>query len=321
VIQFYMLWKEVDFKTACAELSARMGTSTTHLSTPGPASVPLPKPPTPPGEQWRLRAEQFIGWAEANLAGEADSGAREYLEKERGLSPETQRAFRLGYNPTNLYDHPARWGLAGRKIWLPHRIVIPGFLQEEPWHIKVRRPLPGDVLGKYIGEWNRRDSLPDVKFGGPRGGHSTLFQLELLDHLPVLFLAEGEFDVILLWEYCTDFCDAGTLGGARAKFDMLDLALLTHYLAVLVVHDDDQAGEEGRKYIAKLQSWTKRIISIPPPAHDLTDFWRSGGDLRTWAARQVARVLEEALEGVQAAGPVVERWKMILEIARRESKF
>jgi DNA primase len=38
------------------------------------------------------------------------------LEKERGLSPETQRAFQLGYNPANLYDAPARWGLDGRKI-------------------------------------------------------------------------------------------------------------------------------------------------------------------------------------------------------------
>jgi DNA primase len=54
--------------------------------------------------------------AEANLSGKAGAGARQYLEKERGLSPETQRAFQLGYNPANLYDAPARWGLDGRKI-------------------------------------------------------------------------------------------------------------------------------------------------------------------------------------------------------------
>jgi len=319
VIQFYMLWKDVDFKTACAELSTRVGTSNTQLSTPKPVPALL-TPPAPPDQQWSLRAEQFISWAESNLSRDAGSGARKYLDKERGLSPETQRAFRLGYNPTNLYDDPARWGLDGRKIWLPRGIVIPGFSQEQPWYVKVRRPLPGDALGKYIGTWRERDSLPDVKFGGPRGGRSTLFRLEMLDHLPVLILAEGEFDVMLLWEYCPDLCDAGTLGGASAKFDTLDLAMLTRYLAVLVVHDDDQAGEEGRKYIATLQSRTGRIISIPPPAHDLTDFWKSGGDLRAWAAGHVARALDDALIGLQVDSPVTERWNKVLELAKRDNQ-
>lgn len=101
----------------------------------------------------------------------------------------------------------------------------------------------------------------------------------------------------------------------------LDLALLTRYLVVLVVHDDDQAGEEGRRYIAKLQARTGRVISISPPAHDLTDFWKAGGDVRAWAAGHVARALDEALKGLQVEDPVIERWKTILEIARRESKF
>jgi hypothetical protein len=320
VIQFYMLWKDVDFKTACAELSARIGASTGQPSHPEPASISAQTPLSPPDEGWRCRAEQFITWAEANLSGKAGAPARKYLDKERGLSPETQRAFRLGYNPTNLYDAPARWGLDGRKIWLPRGIVIPGYSRGQPWYVKIRRPLPGDALGQHIGSWRKRDGLPDVKFGGPRGGHSTLFRLELLDYLPVLLLVEGEFDAMLLWEYCADFCDAGTLGGARAKFDALDLALLTRYLAVLVVYDDDKAGEEGRKYNANLQGRTGRVISISPPAHDLTDYWKTGGDARAWAARHVAEALDKALNGLQAEDPVMDRWFTILEITRREAK-
>jgi hypothetical protein len=126
-----------------------------------------------------------------------------------------------------------------------------------------------------------------------------------------------EFDTMLLWEYCADFCDAATLGGARTKFDALDLAQLTRYLAILAVHDDDQAGEAGRKYIIALKAQISRIASISPPAHDLTDFWRTRVDMRTWAARHVARALEEALEGTQVEGPVLDRWKMILEIAKK----
>lgn len=320
VIQFYMLWKDVDFKTACTELSARIGASLAQHSHPGPAPVSPRTPTSPPDEKWICRAEQFVTWAETNLSGKAGEGARNYLEKERGLSPETQRAFRLGYNPTNLYDAPAHWGLDGRKIWLPRGIVIPGFAQQQPWYVKVRRSLPGDALGQYIGAWRKRDSLPEVKFGGPRGGRSTLFRLELLDHLPVMMLTEGEFDAMLLWEYCADFCDAGTLGGACAKFDALDLAQLTRYLGVLAVHDDDQAGGAGREYITTLKAQTGRIASILPPAHDLTDFWKAGGDVRAWAAGHVTRALEEALKGTQLEGPMWDRWFTVLEIARREVK-
>ena len=85
---------------------------------------------------------------------------------------------------------------------------------------------------------------------------------------------------MLVWEYAADLCDMGTLGGAQSKFDLLDLAFLTSYLAILVVHDDDQAGERGRSYISKLHAVSERIVPIEPPAHDLTDFWKSGGDLR-----------------------------------------
>ena len=38
-----------------------------------------------------------------------------------------------------------------------------------------------------------RDGLPDVKFGGPRGGVACPFRLELLGHYPILVLTEGEW--------------------------------------------------------------------------------------------------------------------------------
>jgi hypothetical protein len=145
----------------------------------------------------------------------------------------------------NIYDDPARWGLDGKKIWLSRGIVIPGFNNEQVSYIKIRRPVQNDILGKYIGAWTERDGAEDVKFGGPRGGRSVLFRLEFNDHLPVLLLTEGEWDTMLIWEYAADLCDVGTLGGAQSKFDSLDLAFLTNYLTILVVHDDDKAGERS----------------------------------------------------------------------------
>lgn len=261
-----------------------------------------------------MRAEQFVSFAEENL--HKDTHAQEYLRKERGLSPATWKAFRLGYNPHTLYDDPARWGLDGKKIWLPRGIVIPGFRREKVSYIKIRRPLPGDVLEKYIGTWTPRDGNAEIKFGGPRGGKSVFFRLEFDDHFPVLLLTEGEWDAMLLWEHCADLCDVGTIGGAKAKFSLLDLALLTRYLAILVVHDDDQAGEQGRQYIAELKKISDRIAPVPPPAHDLTEYWKAGGDLREWTAGHILPFLERALE--QPGLATQERARKILAAVRME---
>jgi hypothetical protein len=311
VIAFYMAWKEVDFKTAIQEL----GGDAPEQDTPAPAPVSLaPSTPQPPAQPWRTRAEQFIAWAEANL--DKHPGALAYLEKERGLSPETIRAFRLGYNPENLYDDPTRWGLDGKKIWLPRGIVIPGFSGGQPWYVKIRRPLVGDALGEHIGAWTVKDGLADVKFGGPRGSVSCLFRLELRGHMPVLLLIEGEWDAMLVWEYAPDLCDAATLGGAGAK---LDLSLLTRYAAIYVVYDDDAAGDKGRAYVAELQKHILRLKTVLPPAHDLTDFWKSGGNpslhpgqaLRQWIAGLVAG------EEFPAQAPV--DWHKIQELAQKET--
>jgi hypothetical protein len=114
-------------------------------------------------------------------------------------------------------------------------------------------------------------------------------------------------------------CDVGTLGGASTKLDALDLSLLTRYLAVLIIHDDDQAGEQGRQYVAELHTRFPRMQSIQPPAHDLTDFWKAGGDLRAWLAGQVARVLGSALGQLAIHSPVTEGWSRLAELAASES--
>jgi len=319
VFTFYMAWKGVDFKAALAELAERTNVTSDIPAHQQGAKNEFLVAPAAPSPVWCARAEQFVAWAENNLA--THKGAQEYLAKERGLSPETWRAFRLGYNPVNLYDDPARWGrlTGGKKIWMPRGIVIPGFSQEKPWYVKVRRPLPDQSLGKYIGEWTAQDGLPDVKFGGPRGGVSCLFRLELPGTMPVLVLAEGEWDTMLLWEYCPDFCDVGTLGGAGNKLDALDLSFLTRYLAVLIVYDDDEAGEKGREYSAGLHAKFSRVKSIQPPAHDLTDFWKSDGDVRSWIAGHVSTAMDDALKGMDMTSPAGERLAIIARLVKAEA--
>jgi DNA primase len=308
VISFYMAWKGVDFKTAVKELSELGG------GVPAPAPKATARQETCQPEQWRQRATEFIAYAERNL----DTKILDYLKKERGLSRETALAFHLGYNPGNLYDDPKRWGLEGKKIWLPRGIVIPGYLKGQPQHIKIRRPLEGDALGTYIPSWNAQDGFADVKFGGPRGGRSVLFRLELMDYRPILLLVEGEWDAMLVWDHCADLCDVATLGGAQSKFDTFDLALLTRYARVLVIHDDDRAGEQGRAYITGLQTIIPRIRSLLPPAHDLTDYLKTGGDVRSWTANHMSAALEEALADMKTIPHHLARYRYVLSLATQE---
>jgi len=71
----------------------------------------------------------------------------------------------------------------------------------------------------------------------------------------------------------------------------------------------DEAGDRGREYIASLKAISPRIESIVPPAHDLTDYWESGGDLRRWVARYVANALQ---------GTTHLRWVKVLANAKCE---
>jgi hypothetical protein len=106
-----------------------------------------------------------------------------------------------------------------------------------------------------------------------------------------------------------------TLGGAQSKFDTLDLALLTRYSRVLVVHDDDRAGEQGRAYITGLQTIIPRIHSVLPPAHDLTDFWKAGGDLRSWTAKHMSAALQQCLADMKTIPPPLARYQYVLSLA------
>jgi hypothetical protein len=326
VIAFYMALKEVDFKTAVEELAELAEVAPDHSKTPHrlASRQPLIKPtPTGPTSAWLARARRFIQWAQQNLNGDAGLKARDYLERERGLWPETWLHFGLGYNPANLYDDPAKWELKGKKIWLPRGIVIPGIWKGTPWYVKIRRPKVDDPMGQYIGIWREQDGLPEVKFGGPRGGQLALFGLEQSYTSPVLLLVEGEWDVMLTWQWCQDLCDVSTLGGAQSHLNVLDLITLARYLAVIVIHDDDNAGDRGREYIAKIRTFTQRIKIVDPPAHDLTDFWKNGDNLRAWVARHVAVALEDALTQVDPHlhNPTIERWRRIASWARQETCF
>jgi hypothetical protein len=72
----------------------------------------------------------------------------------------------------------------------------------------------------------------------------------------------------------------------------------------------------GLSYISKLHAMSERIVPIEPPAHDLTDFWKSGGDLRQWIARHVYEAMASALNQQSASTPM--RWRKVFSRIQAE---
>ena len=300
-IAFYMYWQNVDFKTAVRELGQRVGLDTRqsdpaklalHKGSLSSPSTSLASAVKPPNDRWQERAQAFVAYAQKQLWSAAGQQLLSYLRTERGLNDDTIQHWGLGYNPRDVWDDPAKWGLTGKRIWCPRGLVFSVSRDDVIWNVKVRRPLPGDALAKAIGAVDR---LPDVKFSGPRGAQAALFGANHLAGLPILLLTEGEPDMLLAWQAAQDFCDVASLGGAKHHLDVLDAVALTRASVILAVYDLDAAGKHGNDY---LRSVSHRVVVVEPPDHDLTDYWRRGGNLRAWIAAQVVEYMEPFLRSL-----------------------
>lgn len=293
-----MTWKEI---------TALEDSGNLPEARPRPArSAPDPEQSGPPAQAWQARGLAFVAYAERELwegAGTREKVYRpfpggdlltplEYLHW-RGLSEETIRFWRLGYNPKDCYDKRDAWGLNPKlndkghesKVKLEQGITIPCLITrdwatvaKDLWYIKIRR-LPGKV--------NSITGNAD-KFTRVTGPGSALFGADNLyiagNGTGVGVLTEGEFDVILAGQVLPEVGFA-TLGSAS---DTLNLAAWGAYLLplrwLLAAYDVDKAGISGASRLAQV---LRKIHPVRVPAlragdKDITDYTQAGGDLWAW---------------------------------------
>lgn len=233
-----------------------------------------------PSETWQKRGLAFVDYSQQQLWQTAE--ALRYLHQQRLLEDYTIQHFRLGYNPSDLWDRPERWGFSqaeSKRIWLPKGYVIPCFVGDSLWYIKIRR-MGGEP--KYL---HVRGSSPAMFGTGSLGG------------APLILLTEGEFDCMLTWQLLRDIAGVATLGSASKK---LDLKRWMQYLLpaeeIVAVLDNDSAGKQGAQMLAGLsaQIHPVRIPSLSPSASDITDYVRDGGDLWEWLKHHLAAIENRA---------------------------
>ena len=244
-----------------------------------PIPKPKPQPPTQtflPNPTWLKTANSLTLQAQNDLWTPGGKLARAWLNA-RGLTDKTIETWRLGLIASpgrGHYQNPKKWGLPGRTkpIWLPRGITIP-CIHNEIWYIKIRRPDP-DI----------------TNHGGPKliqipGGQQALYGRLSLHK--TAFITEGEFDTLLLWQEINDLADTLTLGAAGHIPKGKWLRHLLPYNPIIVVGDNDQAGQKNNQ---KWASLTDRIVTAHVPrGNDITDYWKQSGNLRTWAKCQIKK--------------------------------
>ncbi|MEA3335052.1 MAG: hypothetical protein U9R25_04025 [Chloroflexota bacterium] len=146
---------------------------------------------------WREGAWQRSAWARVEAAGkrldgkEGETGQR-YL-RERGLEPDTWRAWRLGYVPV----------VHGRKrikgqwwdVGLGAAIAL-------PW-------IDGDKLMALQYRLIEHEAL---RYWQKAGGTRTLFGLHLVEGRSVLVACEGELNAVSIWQAARDWADVVSFG-------------------------------------------------------------------------------------------------------------
>jgi DNA primase len=234
------------------------------------AGVDLPKPTPQAREQESRRRslhevlELACVWFEAQLQGKSGRAARDYLEK-RGLGPETQRAFRIGYAPGERFglrdylaskDIPgqlmAEAGLlvAGDDIAVPYvrfrdRVIFP--IEDLRGRVVAfgGRAMSAEVPAKYLNSpdtplFNKGHLLYNFhRARAPAHERGTVVAVE--GYVDVIAMTGAGFantvaplgtaltpeQLALLWRIADEpvLCFDGDKAGRRAAYRAVDLAL------------------------------------------------------------------------------------------------
>lgn len=234
---------------------------------PRPAAGPPAHWTAAPDKTWQDAALDVCLEAAADLHSPRYAAAHRYLTGQRGLRPETIQAALLGYNPS--------WREVRPGVKLPPGIVIPCWTDRDLWYVKVR--LTRDEAART-----------GQKYMALKGSQTaSLYNAERLKAAAVGLVCEGEFDALLLQQEVPDVA-AVTLGSATAGLSAHWHSYLSWLDRLLVILDEDEAGQKGLAKWQTAVSWCQ--VMRPPeglPGKDVTDWHAAGLDLWEWVADNV----------------------------------
>ncbi len=248
--------------------------------------------PEGPNPLWQARGAEWAARCAALLWQPPGARARTYLQR-RGLEEAVLRAHDVGYNPHDVRETRALWGLppqehsapdrwggrgGGTQHRLPRGISLPWWVEGKLWRFNLRRPLSRAQI-----------AAGQAKYIGPPGFANGLYNAGALEkgdkgtRKPVV-LVEGELDALTVAQACGDLVAAvatgSTGGGRRARW----VAALAQAPCVLVAFDVDAngAGDQAAGWwlhaLPRARRWRPLlhdVNSLPDP--DLVRAWVQRG--------------------------------------------
>lgn len=230
---------------------------------------------------WRERAERFITWSHEALR--EDPTTLQWLADQRGISYETVKKLKLGYNHgekgKDIYRPRKAWGLEeslredgkAKKLWLPCGLTIPWSVEGIPARIRIRRP---DGEPRYY--------VVPGSSGTPM----------LLDATPprawkVILVVESELDGIMIHSQVGHLVACLPMGSSHTKPDANIIGQLLEQqrgkgqaVQIKVALDNDAAGTKAAQWW--VETFGATIHPVPAGCKDPGEAWQRGDDIVAW---------------------------------------
>lgn len=222
-----------------------------------------------PDALWQEKARAFTFACQEQLQGNSEAMA--WLHAERGLSDETIRASRLGWNHRDLFLDRTAWGLPSeisqktgkaKKLWIAQGLVIPFCLDAVVLRIRIRRG----------------ESPPDESRYRNVSG-SNMQPMTLWADQQAVVVVESELDCLLINQEAGELVGTVALGSAAMKPDSELHRRLMASKMVLVSLDSDAPGAKSVAFWRRYPGF-KRWPAIK--GKDVTEQWKAGIPVRTW---------------------------------------
>lgn len=252
-----------------ADAVRQLGGKFTPQQKPTLKRAPLPAAvdyDTPPAKEWQAAAHVVIQECEAALWGASpkSSAARGYLNG-RGLSDETIKNYRLGYNNGD------------RKIsglWLFEGFTIPTVIHNDIWQIRTRTP------PKHVGRVVFNGDRVLKKYEGITGNKTGLMGADRLAAAHTAILCAGEFDSMLAQQYAPDGVACVTFGSETKRLSLRWQIALRKITRLIVAYDNDETGDKGFASVRKIVP--NALRARVPKGKDIGEYLAGGGDIGAW---------------------------------------
>jgi hypothetical protein len=257
-----------------------------------------------PALTWQTKAESILFEAYKYLLSSAGKQHRNWLNA-RGISNNTIKAARMGWNNQSLTFNLESWGLTpqkdqngkNRQIWIPEGLLIPQFQNQKIIRLRVRQanPITNNrfiiIPGSATGYFNYSVHL-NIK--------STDTDTDTEKAVKPVLITESELDGWLLQQELKDSFQIYAVGNASARPDQQTHIILQDN-KILLNLDDDPAGHNEttwwQEHYPQTVTWFSEFGKDPGESFEV------GCDIRKWGEQGLEQLKKIKMENIQEKPP------------------